>query len=104
MEIFKYMEASIILMLDLLQLSSLKEDISPNSWIWISGKGFRRKLSQILKEIIEERNINKLDLIKEINNNLDCSIGPLNRFVWGKEDNIPLPLLNKLLEYYSSKI
>jgi len=52
-------------MINLLKLSSEKEDSSPNTWIWISGKGFRNKINEILREIIEKKNIKKTEIIEK---------------------------------------
>ena len=49
MEKFKLNELAFKVMeLDLLELSSENEDQSANSWIWISGEKFRKKINRIL--------------------------------------------------------
>ena len=89
--------------LDLLELSSENEDQSANSWIWISGEKSRKKINRILDEIIATENLTKTQLIIDIAKKLKVSVGPLNRSIYGKADEIPIPILKELLERSISK-
>ena len=94
MEKFKLNELAFKVMeLDLLELSSENEDQSANSWIWISGEKSRKKINRILDEIIATENLTKTQLIIDIAKKLKVSVGPLNRSIYGKADEIPIPIL-----------
>lgn len=99
MEIVKYMVNLLHTMdINLFELSSKSEDRSPNTWLWLSGKGYRNKIEEIIDYILKNRKCNRRNLINQLLNEFTSSIGPIQRTIYGKNDVIPIPILEKLLE------
>lgn len=89
--------------LDILQLSSEKEDESVNSWVWISGENYRSKINEIVQNIVKRQNISKPVLIQKLAKKLHISVGPLNRIIYGKNHKISIPILIALIKYCNFK-